>query len=274
MKKISFLFIIATTLLFSNKVVSQENNIDRVNYFKYVVIPVQYKFQDEENKYMLNSLTKHLFNEEGFETYMNVETKPKDLAFNKCLALYAEVQSESESFFSLNTQLKLILRDCNDQIVFKSEGRSKLKNYKEAYHDALKNAFKVFNTFNYSYNGKNSYDQKISYLESETSTVENSNKINTQKPTLEEELNTTLPGTYSLFNENYSIRKIEAGFILTNNSTGNKKAFINITSNNSILFNSESINGTLSINDDHDLEIEYFNKKSSKLEKVTLYRID
>ena len=52
---------------------------------------------------MLNSLTKYLLNQEGFDTYMDVESKPNDLKFNRCLALYVDVISESESFFSLNS---------------------------------------------------------------------------------------------------------------------------------------------------------------------------
>ena len=114
MKKISLLLIGLIAMVFSTQIKAQETQeLEDLNYFKYVVIPIQYQFQSEENEFLINSLTKHLFNEENFTTYMDVESKPKDLTFNRCLALFAEVKSESESFFSLNTKLELILKDCN-----------------------------------------------------------------------------------------------------------------------------------------------------------------
>lgn len=265
MKKISWLLALIACVLFSGQANAQKE-IENVNYYKYIVIPVQYKFQDEENKYLLNSLTKHLFKEEGYITYMDVEKKAKDLAFNKCLALYAEVESESESFFSLHTKLKLVLKDCDNKVIYETEGRSKIKTYKDAYQEALKEAFVPFTSFNYQYNGKNSYDNTSLYEEETTETVEVEEKV---EPSLDEKL----LGNYSLFNEEYIITKIEAGYVLTHSVTGNKKAFINVTSNNSILFNSDTINGSVTINEKEDLEIEYFNKNSGELEKVTLYKL-
>jgi len=249
-----------------------QSNIDRVNYFKYVVIPVQFKFQEEQNEHMLNSLIKHLFNEENYDTYMDVEKKPKDLTFNKCLALYVEVESESESFFALQTKLNLILKDCNGEVVFSTSGKSKIKSFKEAYQDAIKDAFVPFETFNYGYNGKNSYDSSSQYVEEVKLSSAKKSQVEEEEtqPAIEEQL----LGNYSLLNEKYTISKIEAGFILINSDTGDKKAFINITSNNSILFNSDAINGTLTINDKQNLEIEYFNKNSGAVEKVTLYRLN
>ena len=271
MKKISLLIITFVTI-FSAFSAKAQSDINRINYFKYVVIPAQFKFQDEQNKYLLNSLTKHLFNEENYVTYMDIEKKPKDLTFNKCLALYVDVISESESFFSLQTQLDLILKDCNGEVIFKNSGHSKIKSFKESYQDALKDAFTPLKNFNYAYNGKNTYDSSSLYTENvnekENGVIEKPKENN--KPSVEDQL----VGSYSLLNEKYTVSKIEAGYILINDETGNKKAFINITSNHSILFNSDDINGTLIINDKNNLEIEYFNKNSGEVEKVTLYRLN
>jgi len=268
MKRISWLLALIACVLFTGQANAQ-TDINRINSYKYIVIPVQYKFQNEENKYLLNSLTKHLFKEEGYITYMDIEKKPKDLAFNKCLALYAEVESDSESFFSLHTKLKLVLRDCDNTIIYETNGRSKIKSYQEAYQEALREAFIPLTSFEYSYNGRNSYDSTSLYEEEEETTTQNAKVEEEAKPSLEE----TLVGNYSLFNEEYIITKIEAGYVLTHSVTGTKKAFINVTSNNSILFNSDTINGTVTINEKEDLEIEYFNKNSGELEKVTLYKL-
>ncbi|MBQ0739295.1 hypothetical protein J9332_33785 [Aquimarina celericrescens] len=275
MKKISLLLIGLIAMVFSTQIKAQETQeLEDLNYFKYVVIPIQFKFQKKDNEYLINSLVKHLLNEQGFETFMDVEDKPKDLKFNNCLALYVDLQSESESFFSLQTELNLIFRDCNNQIIFESEGRSKVKDFKESYHDALYKAFEIFegSNFYYEYNGKNSYDSSKFEEGEQKSPIKKEPKKETKS--FEETVKEKLIGTYSLFNEEYSISKIEAGYILTNTATAEKKAFINVTSNNSLLFNSDTINGTLVINDDGDLEVEYFNNASGKVEKATLYRVE
>ena len=275
MKKINLLLIGLIAMVFSTQIKAQETQeLEDLNYFKYVVIPIQFKFQKEDNEYLINSLVKHLLNEQGFETFMDVEDKPKDLKFNNCLAVYVDLQSESESFFSLQTELNLIFRDCNNQIIFESEGQSKVKDFKESYHDALYKAFEIFegSNFYYEYNGKNSYDSSKFEEEEQKSPIQKEPKKETKS--FEETVKEKLIGTYSLFNEEYSISKIEAGYILTNTATAEKKAFINVTSNNSLLFNSDTINGTLVINDDGDLEVEYFNNASGKVEKATLYRIE
>lgn len=275
MKKISLLLIGLIAMVFSTQIKAQETQeLEDLNYFKYVVIPIQFKFQKKDNEYLINSLVKHLLNEQGFETFMDVEDKPKDLKFNNCLALYVDLQSESESFFSLQTELNLIFRDCNNQIIFESEGQSKVKDFKESYHDALYKAFEIFegSNFYYEYNGKNSYDSSKFEEGEQKSPIKKEPKKETKS--FEETVKENLIGTYSLFNEEYSISKIEAGYILTNTATAEKKAFINVTSNNSLLFNSDTINGTLVINDDGDLEVEYFNNASGKVEKATLYRVE
>ena len=270
MKKISLLLIGLIAMVFSTQIKAQETQeLEDLNYFKYVVIPIQYQFQSEENEFLINSLTKHLFNEENFTTYMDVESKPNDLKFNRCLALYVDVISESESFFSLQTKLDLVFKDCNNEVIFKSEGKSRIKNYEESYKDALKEAFEVFGSANfiYKYNGKNNYDQTHS-VKAEQSEPE-INEI-----TQVDKIEYNLPGTYSLFNEKYKIDKIEAGYIMLNAESGDRKAFINVTSDHSILFNSEKMNGKMKFTNDGNLEIEYFNNDTGKLEKATLYKVE
>ena len=49
---------------------------------------------------------------------------------------------------------------------------------------------------------------------------------------------------------------------------GSKEAFINQTSNGSILYNSERLNGSLIILENGDLQVEYFNKETGKLDQA------
>jgi len=269
MKKFSLLLITIFSLLFSIEGKAQKD-FENLNYYKYVVIPVKFEFQDKDNEYLLNSLIKHLLKENQFNTYMDVEKKPKDLTFNRCLALFVEVETQSESFFSLVTKLEIALKDCTGKVVFKSEGTSKMKKIKAAYQDAIRDAFKVYGTFDYIYNGKNSFNISDKYISETEPSVNENDEVQESKnvPVL------MLEGNYTMEDKNYEVKKIEAGYILKHTNTGKREAFINETSNNSILYNSDKINGTLTVNEQNNLMVEYFNKTSGRLEKIVFTRVD
>ena len=109
------------------------------NNYKYVIVPKEYEFLKKEDAYQLNSLTKFLFNKYGFVSFLQGEDIPSDLAENGCKGLQADVKKNSSLFL---TKLIVTLTDCNGTVLFTSEeGQSKEKDFKTAYHEALRNAF-------------------------------------------------------------------------------------------------------------------------------------
>ncbi len=123
-----------------------------VHDYKYVIVPKEYEFLKSEDAYQLNSLTKFLFNKYGFSAFLQGDQFPEDLAINGCMALQANVKKDSGLFV---TRLLVSLRDCNGNEIFVSEGgQSKEKEYKTAYHEALRNAFKSIERLKYKYNQK------------------------------------------------------------------------------------------------------------------------
>lgn len=121
-----------------------------LNQYKYVIVPNSYEFMKRENQYQLNALTKFLFEKYGFEAVMKDEEKPADLRKNNCLALRADVKNNSGLFV---TKMKVLLEDCNGNVVFESEeGRSRAKQFKEAWQEALRDAFNSIAALNYNYN--------------------------------------------------------------------------------------------------------------------------
>jgi len=86
-----------------------------INDYKYVIVPHQFDFLNEPDKYLLNSLLKQYLEKKGFEVYFNDENFPADLAINNCLALKAQVRNKS-NMFSSKTNVDLI--NCNNQAVF------------------------------------------------------------------------------------------------------------------------------------------------------------
>ena len=235
-----------------------------MNDFKYVVIPLQYKMSKEDNEYLLNSTTKYLLKQEGFTTYMEVEKFPKDLVFNQCLALYADLESVTTRYFSLNTKVVLKLKDCFGNVVFQTaEGESKKKNVENAYKEALLRAFNSFDGLIYEYNG--SLNQNLK----ENKQQDNPNDFPEEIIEQEEpdSLASLIENSFSYQNTIFTLKKIEAGYLLLN-ANGDKEAFINKTPTGNILYNSERLNGSLIISSNGDLEVEYFDSKSGKVEKA------
>ncbi len=129
-----------------------------VNSYKYVLVPRQYEFLKSPDKHQLNSLTKFLFDKAGFTTLFTDEVYPQELAANRCLALRVSVDDNSGLF---NTKLKINLLDCHNIVVYATkEGRSKEKDYKKAFHEAIRKAFEEIYDLNYSYDGSLNNDQR------------------------------------------------------------------------------------------------------------------
>jgi hypothetical protein len=132
------------------------------------------------DKYQLNSLTKFLFDKAGFTTLFTDDTYPKELANNGCLALKVVVEDNSSMF---STKMKIKLLDCHNIVVYTTkESRSKEKEYKKAYHDALRKAFEEIYDLNYSYDGSlNNESNEVIIEDGEIQVVKD-------KPELSEEL--------------------------------------------------------------------------------------
>jgi len=132
-------------IIISNTTFSQQS----LNDYKYVIVPKKYDFLKYEDQYQLNSLTKFLFKKEGFITLFDTDRKSEELANNPCLGLISIVKNNDGLF---NTKLVIELINCKNEVVYTSdEGKSKQKEYKKAYHEALRNAFKSLTLLKYKY---------------------------------------------------------------------------------------------------------------------------
>ncbi|NNK83293.1 MAG: hypothetical protein HKO92_09230 [Flavobacteriaceae bacterium] len=123
-----------------------------VNNYKYVVVPERFEFLKKNDQFQLNSLTKFLLEKEGLMVFMSNDNIPKDLAENRCLVLNAKVIDHSKLF---KTKLKLELLDCYNNVVIESKiGESREKEFRKAYHEALRNAYESIKGMNYAYTPK------------------------------------------------------------------------------------------------------------------------
>lgn len=138
--------------LFILSIISGTLNLSaqELNEYKYVIVPEAFEFSKGENQFQLNALTKFLFEKQGFQTLMKTNEKPQDLQENYCLGLNTKVIDNSGLFV---TKLVIQLEDCRGNVVFETkEGRSREKDFKDAHHEALRDAFGDIEDLDYQFN--------------------------------------------------------------------------------------------------------------------------
>lgn len=107
-----------------------------LNNYQYVVVPEQFEFQKRPHQYDANKLTQFLFNKYKFKALIKGEPFPEGI--NICDAL--QVTAKGGGF--MKTAIVLNLSDCNGKLIYTSqEGVSRNKDFKKAYHEAIRNAF-------------------------------------------------------------------------------------------------------------------------------------
>lgn len=123
-----------------------------INNYKYVLVPEQYSFSKEIDQYGLNNLTKDLLEEKGFKVYFDDKNLPAEIANDRCKAMNADLIEKKGMF---TTTLTLILKDCQGNVVFKGkEGKSREKEFRTSYNDALIKAFESLNEYPYTFTGE------------------------------------------------------------------------------------------------------------------------
>lgn len=241
-------------LIFVLGFVSTTIQAQNLNEYKYVIVPIKYDFLSEKDQYQLNSLTEFLFEKYGFKAFLEVEKLPTDLLNNRCAALNAEVVSDS-GFFSFVTKVKVVLKNCNGQVVFESEeGRSRLKKYKFAYQEALRDAFSSVEALDYSYSGK---QQTLAKRNSEET-------LPAENPKLK---NSNEPLRFLKNGVEHTFEKQEKAFVLKKASDENPVAFLNETSTGNFIYRSEKINGSAYFDATGNLVVEYFDEREGKMKK-------
>lgn len=122
-----------------------------------IVLPSRFEFQKKNNEHLLNSLTKYLLEKESFKVFLD-NNLPDEVIKNPCNNLKANIINSSGMFV---TKLQLSFTDCRGNQVFISEiGKSREKEFKKAYQEALRDIFKKGNTLtnfrqNYKQNTEN-----------------------------------------------------------------------------------------------------------------------
>jgi len=259
--------IIATILFLAAFTTSTAQNI---NDYKYVLVPNTYEFLGEENEYQLNALTKFLFEKAGFNSKMINAPRPEDLLENNCLGLKAKVSKNSGLFV---TKLILELEDCYGDVVFTSkEGRSREKDYKKAYHEALRDAFSSLENMDYEYKPLKTTAQPAQVV---VAGIEPVGRLD-DKPMRKEEdtLKKSNASKSSTINDNRSYQLTNKEYTLKSNSQGfglfEKDAvepfavLIKSGGGEQFIYNSLTNQGIAYFDNSRNLIVEYFNQQTQQ----------
>ncbi|AWX43824.1 hypothetical protein HME9304_00815 [Flagellimonas maritima] len=120
----------------------------QLNDYKYIIVPKKFDAYKTENKHQTSTMIKHLFAQKGFNAVYDDEL-PEDLSRDRCLGLLVNLEDNSSMF---STKTVLVMRDCTSNEIFRTlEGRSKVKDYRAAYSEAIEKSFGSFDGLQYKY---------------------------------------------------------------------------------------------------------------------------
>ena len=121
------------------------------NDYKYIIVPKQFESFKEVNQYNTSTLTKYLLSNYGFNVVYD-DALPLDLNVNRCLGLTTVLNDQSNMF---TTKVSLQFKDCNNTVVFETlDAKSKIKEYKDGYKEAITKAAQQLAGIGHNYTPK------------------------------------------------------------------------------------------------------------------------
>lgn len=227
-----------------------------VNNYKAVIVPLKYDFLKSENQYRLNTLTKFNLNKAGFVSFYLNETIPIEYS-DRCDLLYADVINESGF---LTTKLYVTLKDCNDKIIFQSaKGKSKEKDYKVAFNEALGEAFESIYALHYKFSGVIAKTQPVLAQQIETTLAIAEKEIRNEAKTNSDSKDPNL--LYA--------QATETGFQLIDNTPKVVMKLLKTSQANSFIAIKDTIQGSLILKD-NQWYFEYYQNDKLISEKIAV----
>ncbi len=119
----------------------------KLNAYKYAIIPEKLSFLKSKNQFNLNELLKFGMTKYGFEPLYDTDILPDDVSNEN--KVFVEVL-ENNSMFSTN--VTIVLKDFRNNILFTSnEGKSKEKSLEVGYNFAIREALNSFSILKHQY---------------------------------------------------------------------------------------------------------------------------
>ncbi|MEM7486514.1 MAG: hypothetical protein AAF348_15005 [Bacteroidota bacterium] len=252
--------------------------------YKYIIVPKKFDSYKEENKYQTSTTIKHLFTQRGFNVVYD-DALPTELSKDRCMGLLVNLEDNSSMF---STKTVLVLKDCQSNEVFRTvEGRSKIKEFRAAYSDALKKSFASFDGLQYKYNPKEkqkmtnepitvSFENDVKSLDEkknpkmvvQEATPENQS-FKSMEPKSSNFQKADMPIAKPLTSILLYAQPIENGYQLVDSSPKVRLKLINTSLENVFLVNFEGRNGVV-LKDNDKWFLEFVENGKKKVEELTI----
>lgn len=273
-------YILLLIILFGNLSAVLAQNLDQ---YRYVQVPQRYDFLSEADQFQLNSLTAFLFEKYGFEVFYGSNLAE---GIPACDILRANVDKDKALF---STKLTVTLEDCKGQTVFTSKmGKSREKEYKIAYHEALRDAFTSFDELNFTYSETpvnvaqttpEDAEPEIEIVETTPEVLEESLEVEksvTQKQVAEKALPVVVEqkvtsGTRNFRNgaTRYTLKSTGTGFELFKaDETSTFATLLKSGSGSNYIYASKAVQGSAYFDADGNLLVEYLDANTGQLVTV------
>lgn len=254
-------------LLFMMGFIFQASAQQSQNY-KYIRVPEKFEFLKDANKYQLNALTAFLFEKQN---YVVLYKLPAPQGVDPCEILQADVENNSNLFRS---KVKVVLKDCHQQVVFSSEeGTSKKKDYTASYHEALREAFESLQDIRIaSINPDENVEVRAGSSQRVKGEVNNAERVGTAGENLSSPSNSSI---FTNGESRYELRVSDSGYQLFKN--GEDQKFASLTRSGggqNFIYTSSTVQGNAYFNEAGDLIVEYIDANSGQLVSVKYRSLD
>lgn len=131
--------------------------------YKYLVVPKKFLTFKEYNQYQSSTIIKHFMQQAGFNVIYD-DNLPADVAANRCLALFVDVQDNSNM---LKTKVAIALNDCKGTTVYITpEAQTKEKDLRKGYKGVISEASAYFSGLRHNYQPPNSSNDENASVQS------------------------------------------------------------------------------------------------------------
>ncbi|MGY5354575.1 hypothetical protein [Wenyingzhuangia sp. IMCC45467] len=206
---------------------------DKLNQYGYILIPKQLDIQKKPNQYNINTILKDYLNKYNFTAFVQGDTIPQHI--KPCDML--NVNADKSGF--LSTKTTITFTDCYGNNIYTSiEGVSRIKEFKPAYYEALREALKDPNIQEHQFTVSTANTENIPIKTIKLERYPITNKIAFSlefKETVYTFKNTKIKDVFVVFKENQEIgtlKKQNDLYILTTknlNGTGTFDDYGNFT---------------------------------------------
>ncbi len=256
----------------------------QLNDYKYIIVPKKFDSYKEENKYQTSTTIKHLFTQRGFNVVYD-DALPTELSKDRCMGLLVNLEDISSMF---STKTIVVLKDCQSNEVFRTvEGRSKIKEFRAAYSDALKKSFSSFDGIQYKYTPKEkqnmteepitvSFENDVKSLDEkpkakmvvQEATPENQS-FKSMEPRPSDFQKAVMPAAEALTSVLLYAQPIENGYQLVDSSPKVRLKLMETSLENVFLVNFEGRNGVV-LKDNDKWFLEFVENGKKKVEELTI----